>query len=211
MDLNHDKQIQSLLCYRYTIGQGASGKLKNFRVQSSWCWGLAQTNWLAVFIAFSIFFAVPTHADETNAILKQVELNLRTALSNVQQAPAFEYPESGELQTTYLPQKFFVHNIWMTGEIATNAHEEIGPSYKGFILSVYLQSIGDLNQKTTPQTWSEPYWQTDVDVAAVNGTTNQIFWALSYGSRTDKELLQTIRNVLKSMAGREAVSKPPKN
>ncbi len=33
MDLNHDKQIQSLLCYRYTIGQagaainlGISGK-----------------------------------------------------------------------------------------------------------------------------------------------------------------------------------------
>ncbi len=23
MDLNHDKQIQSLLCYRYTIGQTA--------------------------------------------------------------------------------------------------------------------------------------------------------------------------------------------
>ena len=22
MDLNHDKQIQSLLCYRYTIGHG---------------------------------------------------------------------------------------------------------------------------------------------------------------------------------------------
>ena len=25
MDLNHDKQIQSLLCYRYTIGQSAHG------------------------------------------------------------------------------------------------------------------------------------------------------------------------------------------
>ena len=24
MDLNHDKQIQSLLCYRYTIGQAGS-------------------------------------------------------------------------------------------------------------------------------------------------------------------------------------------
>ena len=36
MDLNHDKQIQSLLCYRYTIGQaGASGKLKGFTSQSS--------------------------------------------------------------------------------------------------------------------------------------------------------------------------------
>ncbi len=29
MDSNHDKQIQSLLCYRYTIGQcGAGGKIE---------------------------------------------------------------------------------------------------------------------------------------------------------------------------------------
>ena len=36
MDLNHDKQIQSLLCYRYTIGQdGVSGKLKIFVSESS--------------------------------------------------------------------------------------------------------------------------------------------------------------------------------
>ncbi len=36
MDLNHDKQIQSLLCYRYTIGQtGAFAKLKGFIDQSS--------------------------------------------------------------------------------------------------------------------------------------------------------------------------------
>ena len=26
MDLNHDKQIQSLLCYRYTIGQAGAGE-----------------------------------------------------------------------------------------------------------------------------------------------------------------------------------------
>jgi hypothetical protein len=36
MDLNHDKQIQSLLCYRYTIGQaGASNRLNAFPGQSS--------------------------------------------------------------------------------------------------------------------------------------------------------------------------------
>ena len=28
MDLNHDKQIQSLLCYRYTIGQTLVSKLE---------------------------------------------------------------------------------------------------------------------------------------------------------------------------------------
>ena len=36
MDLNHDKQIQSLLCYRYTIGQaGEVHRLKSFPGQSS--------------------------------------------------------------------------------------------------------------------------------------------------------------------------------
>ena len=36
MDLNHDKQIQSLLCYRYTIGQaGALDRLESFPGQSS--------------------------------------------------------------------------------------------------------------------------------------------------------------------------------
>ena len=40
MDLNHDKQIQSLLCYRYTIGQaGAFDRLKGFVGQSSRAFG----------------------------------------------------------------------------------------------------------------------------------------------------------------------------
>ena len=30
MDLNHDKQIQSLLCYRYTIGQDWAIMLVDF-------------------------------------------------------------------------------------------------------------------------------------------------------------------------------------
>ena len=29
MDLNHDKQIQSLLCYRYTIRQCSDGQVTN--------------------------------------------------------------------------------------------------------------------------------------------------------------------------------------
>lgn len=30
MDLNHDKQIQNLLCYRYTIGQTTGEQTTNF-------------------------------------------------------------------------------------------------------------------------------------------------------------------------------------
>jgi hypothetical protein len=35
MDLNHDKQIQSLLCYRYTIGQFGLNRLPAFAAPSS--------------------------------------------------------------------------------------------------------------------------------------------------------------------------------
>ena len=35
MDLNHDKQIQSLLCYRYTIGQAGAGTNLEFSRQES--------------------------------------------------------------------------------------------------------------------------------------------------------------------------------
>ena len=35
MDLNHDKQIQSLLCYRYTIGQTGFVKIESRVWESS--------------------------------------------------------------------------------------------------------------------------------------------------------------------------------
>ena len=34
MDLNHDKQIQSLLCYRYTIGQTGPSKVVSWTRES---------------------------------------------------------------------------------------------------------------------------------------------------------------------------------
>jgi hypothetical protein len=34
MDLNHDKQIQSLLCYRYTIGQTGALNLERMPTES---------------------------------------------------------------------------------------------------------------------------------------------------------------------------------
>ena len=35
MDLNHDKQIQSLLCYRYTIGQAGAFRSVNLSFRES--------------------------------------------------------------------------------------------------------------------------------------------------------------------------------
>ena len=54
MDLNHDKQIQSLLCYRYTIGQtDAGGSVNLSRRQSSrqtGLSGLAKPRWGNIFV-----------------------------------------------------------------------------------------------------------------------------------------------------------------
>ncbi len=45
MDLNHDKVIQSHLCYRYTIGQDAAWpRLDSFRGQSSRSFDLTHKN-----------------------------------------------------------------------------------------------------------------------------------------------------------------------
>src|SRR6266478_1433525 len=44
MDLNHDKQIQSLLCYRYTIGQTSAPKLGHLRQESSRVFKLQTSN-----------------------------------------------------------------------------------------------------------------------------------------------------------------------
>ena len=42
MDLNHDKQIQSLLCYRYTIGQTSAWSSVNIPFGESSCGWIVQ-------------------------------------------------------------------------------------------------------------------------------------------------------------------------
>ena len=66
MDLNHDKQIQSLLCYRYTIGQaGAFGKLEILSVQSSRESAVGQFNIYAT--------PLPRGEGETAPALEQIQ------------------------------------------------------------------------------------------------------------------------------------------
>ena len=42
MDLNHDKQIQSLLCYRYTIGQTGLSRVSVGWLESRFQSGLVE-------------------------------------------------------------------------------------------------------------------------------------------------------------------------
>lgn len=106
-------------------------------------------------------------------------------------------PNSGDtLLIAYKAQMFKIHFRSMTGEISPEAHDQLGPSFKGFVLHVHLQNRGEVNQAVTPQTLQEPYWRTDLDVTPLAGTPKQIFWALSYGVRTDPNMLMQLRQRL---------------
>jgi hypothetical protein len=137
--------------------------------------------------------------------LREVEERIGSVLAGLNPPPTVEYPEQTQsLVFRYRPQKFLVHGRSKAGGCSTNVFEEIGPSVTGFVLRVNLQRLGEVNQAVTPQTIQEPYWRTFLDVTRIAGTTNQIYWALSSGGRTDEKLLASVRQALDSVARKTA-------
>ena len=102
---------------------------------------------------------------------------------------------------TYQTRGFKVHAASMTGEYAGEVHDETGPGAKGFMLGIDLQKRGEANQAVTPQTLRRPYWETYLQVTPLAGSDRQLFWGLSYGPRTDTNLLARIRQTMDSMKG----------
>jgi len=161
---------------------------------------IARAFLLFAIVMFSATRPLTAGAGSTNE-LKAVAESLQPILQKLNPGAKVEYSEGAQTLTiTYLPQTFKVHSRSMNGEIALKAHDEIGPSYKGFVLMVSLQPKGLVNQAVTPQTMRYPYWATDMDVTPFGKTGKQLYWGLSYGSRTDYKLLYDIRFKLKSLS-----------
>jgi hypothetical protein len=136
-------------------------------------------------------------AEDGNSILKRTAEALAPALAKLDPKADVSFDDNGNtLVITYLPQSYKIHGRSMSGEISPTAHDEIGPSYKGFVMRASIQSKGEIIQAVTPQTLTGPYWKSDIDVTPVEGTTSQLFWGLSYGSRTDSAVLSELRAIL---------------
>jgi hypothetical protein len=148
-------------------------------------------------------------ADE-NPDLKQVAIALGPALQKLDLKADITYPSgTTSLVVSYRTQLYKIHGRSMTGEISPDAHDETGPSFKGFVLRVHLQDKGEVNQACTPQTLQEPYWQTYLDVTPIGATEKQIYWALSFGSRTDTKLLAQLRKALNDLKAEQAGADQP--
>lgn len=146
-------------------------------------------------------FTAQAQAQDPKATLRRVQASVKPVLAGLLPAPAMEIPQPGQsFEVGYRTQKFLVHGRFMTGEWSTNASETVGPSPKGFLLRVDLQRSGEVNQAVTPQTLHEPYWQTFLEVTPVAGTTNQIYWALSYGDHADEKVLAALKQALGRLA-----------
>lgn len=131
---------------------------------------------------------------------------LKVALQSVQRsieklAPGakIEFEGSETVKIMHLPQTFKIHGVSKGGDISPEAHDEIGPSARGFILTLHIQPKGEINQAVTPQTLRRPYWLTDLDVTPMAKSDQQIYWGLSYGTRTDAKLLDEIRTRLRAL------------
>ena len=99
---------------------------------------------------------------------------------------------------SYLPQKFTVHGVKMTGEILAETCETIGPSYRGLIATISIQKLGEANQHP-PQVIRETYWTTQIIETPFNKHKSQGYGGISYGTRTNPDLITNFNNLLKTL------------
>lgn len=97
------------------------------------------------------------------------------------------------LTYAYQTQKFMVHSIGKDGSIYKKAHEEQGPGYRGFLITLTQQKGTYRGAADIPQDLKRPYWTTYVNAYPTNANSEHIHLNLSYGSGTDRKLLEKIK------------------
>ncbi len=162
---------------------------------------------LSIGIAVLVVRSAIAEESQPRLELQAVVRALQPTLDKLEPAAKVEFEKSSPtVKVLFLPQNFKIHGRSKPGEIAAEAHDEIGPSYKGFVLAVHLESKGEVNQAVTSQTIREPYWQTNLDGTPLRGSDKQIFWALSYGSRADQKVLNELRKLLNGLATKQGIA-----
>lgn len=142
-------------------------------------------------------FILAANAGSPSPELGKVIQSLQPVFAELNPIPEIKYSDDGKtVKVAYKTQVYKIHGSFMTGEISKEAHDETGPTYQGFILSVSLEKKETPHQAVIPQTIRYPYWKTDLRITTIARSDEQLYWYLSYGSRTDEALLKKIRDQL---------------
>lgn len=149
----------------------------------------------------------PAAASQQGAILKrqsdlpkelaEVDLRLREACRQVCPSARIYYDDGGrQIVVEYWTRDFQVYSISKDGKIGEQLHVERGPTHVGFLLQVTHQAGQYRGAAVAGQDIRHPYWKTYFTVIESPDAKSHLHVRLSYGSRTDRELLAELKKAI---------------
>ena len=138
--------------------------------------------------------------DPALAALKE---RLEQEFQKLDPKPTFDFPGEGyqgrTLIVRYKTRKYVVHTELPKGGYAETTERREGPDDGGFLLTVHMERLGEVNQLVVPWVIRQPYWDLYVNVYPVKNTKKQLYVGLDYLFTTDKKLLDRIKKVAKEL------------
>jgi hypothetical protein len=135
---------------------------------------------------------------EPDPVLVKLKGKIEQELAKLEPTPTFEIPQSSvgkSLFVRYKTQQYTIHPQNKAGQISKETVQREGPSDDGFYLRAHVQPFGEVNQACVPQTIRQTYWSLDLQVYEIEKEKKQIYFALSYSSRTDPKLIKKLKEI----------------
>ena len=135
---------------------------------------------------------------EPDPVLVKLQGKIEQELTKLDPKPTFDIPESSvgkSLIVRYKTRQYTIHPKNKAGRISEDTVQREGPSDDGFLLRAHVQPFGEVNQACVPQTIRQTYWSLDLQVYEIEKEGKQIYFALSYNSRTDPKLIKRLKEI----------------
>ena len=100
---------------------------------------------------------------------------------------------NNDMKIIYDTNIFTIHAIHKTGYVSPEPHQEEGPNYDGILLELSVHAGSYSGAADIPQEFNKPYWTTYINSRSVNHAKEYLLFSLSYGNRTNKELIIKIK------------------
>lgn len=111
--------------------------------------------------------------------------------------------EDGAVVARYHTRRFLVYAASKTGKFVDKPHEEVGPDYDGFMLTIRLHQGPAVAQAVSGQEYREPYWTTHLETWEAQKDQRYLSLNFCYGSRVPSSLLGRIQAIV-----RDTIEKP---
>ena len=117
--------------------------------------------------------------------------------------------KGGTVTLSYRTRTFMVHNTDRLGRRSEKTHKAVGPRYDGLIVKVTEKDGRYAGAAKTPHCSQKPYWTTYLNAYPMNKGTQHLHVIISYGSRTDREVIRRLKKFLASVSDPTPKAKDP--